>query len=38
MEWTLPLVGIFVGWLTNVLAIEMLFKPRKALKIGKISQ
>ena len=35
MEWTLPLVGIFVGWLTNVLAIEMLFKPRKALKIGK---
>ena len=35
MEWTLPLIGLFVGWLTNVLAIEMLFKPRKALTIGK---
>ena len=30
MEWTLPLIGLFVGWLTNVLAIEMLFKPKKA--------
>ena len=35
MEWTLPLIGLFVGWLTNVLAIEMLFKPKKAIKIGK---
>ncbi len=35
MEWTLPLIGLFVGWLTNVLAIEMLFKPKKAIKVGK---
>ena len=35
MEWTLPFIGLFVGWLTNVLAIEMLFKPKKAMKIGR---
>ena len=35
MEWALPLIGLFVGWLTNVLAIEMLFKPKRAVKIGK---
>lgn len=31
MEWIVsPLVGMFIGWITNVIAIEMLFLPREA--------
>jgi uncharacterized membrane protein YheB (UPF0754 family) len=31
MEWFVsPLVGMFIGWVTNVIAIEMLFRPREA--------
>ena len=26
--WTVPLAGALVGWLTNVIAIEMLFRPK----------
>jgi uncharacterized membrane protein YheB (UPF0754 family) len=33
-RWILvPLIGAFIGWLTNVLAIRMLFRPRRPLKI-----
>jgi len=31
--WTLPLVGAFVGYCTNWLAVRMLFRPRKPLKL-----
>jgi len=31
---TLPLVTALIGWLTNKLAIYMLFHPRQAIKIG----
>ena len=34
MNWTLPLVGLAIGWGTNILAIEMLFRPRKEYTIG----
>jgi len=30
-----PLVGLVIGWITNSLAIKMLFRPRKAYYIGK---
>ena len=30
----LPLVGLFIGWLTNYLAIKMLFHPKKPLNLG----
>ena len=30
MDWLIPpLVGMFIGWVTNVIAIEMLFRPKK---------
>jgi len=35
MNWLIPLGGIFIGWFTNVIAVEMLFKPKKPLKIFK---
>ncbi|HRH58021.1 MAG TPA: DUF445 family protein [Chitinophagales bacterium] len=31
--WTVPLIGAFIGWITNWLAIKMLFHPRKPVKI-----
>jgi uncharacterized membrane protein YheB (UPF0754 family) len=31
---TLPLIGGLIGWLTNRLAIQMLFRPRKPWRIG----
>ena len=30
-----PLIGALIGYLTNWLAVKMLFRPRKALYIGK---
>ncbi|CEP67909.1 Protein of unknown function DUF445,transmembrane [Moorella glycerini] len=29
----IPLIGALIGWLTNVVAIRMLFRPRRPLKI-----
>lgn len=31
--WSIPLIGAFIGWITNWLAIKMLFHPRKPFKI-----
>ena len=31
--WTLPLVGAFVGYCTNWLAVRMLFRPREPVKL-----
>lgn len=31
--WTLPLVGALLGWATNWLAVRMLFRPRRAIKV-----
>jgi uncharacterized membrane protein YheB (UPF0754 family) len=31
--WTVPIIGAFIGWITNWLAIKMLFHPRKPVKI-----
>jgi len=33
MNWITPFAGIFIGWITNVLALEMLFKPKNPLYI-----
>tara|TARA_B100000131_G_C18077009_1_gene596767 strand:+ start:1003 stop:1521 length:519 start_codon:yes stop_codon:yes gene_type:complete len=33
MDWTIPIAGIIIGWVTNILAVEMLFKPRKPIKM-----
>ena len=30
-----PLIGALIGYLTNWLAVKMLFRPRKAIYIGK---
>ncbi|HNF49642.1 MAG TPA: DUF445 family protein, partial [Chitinophagales bacterium] len=30
---TVPLIGAFIGWITNWLAIKMLFRPRQPVKI-----
>ena len=38
MDWTLlsgPLTGALIGYLTNYLAVKMLFRPRKAIYIFK---
>ncbi|WP_338832964.1 hypothetical protein MHLNE_17790 [Moorella humiferrea] len=29
----IPLIGAFIGWMTNVVAIRMLFRPRRPVKI-----
>ncbi|WP_338823523.1 hypothetical protein MHOCP_17180 [Moorella humiferrea] len=29
----IPLIGAFIGWMTNVIAIRMLFRPRRPVKI-----
>jgi uncharacterized membrane protein YheB (UPF0754 family) len=31
--WSIPIIGAFIGWITNWLAIKMLFRPRKPVKI-----
>lgn len=31
--WSIPLIGAFIGWLTNWVAIKMLFYPRQPKKI-----
>jgi uncharacterized membrane protein YheB (UPF0754 family) len=31
--WTVPIIGAFIGWVTNWLAIKMLFHPRKPVKV-----
>lgn len=31
--WLTPLVGALIGWLTNMVAIKMLFRPRQPLRI-----
>jgi uncharacterized membrane protein YheB (UPF0754 family) len=31
--WAVPFIGAFIGWITNWLAIKMLFHPRKPIKI-----
>jgi uncharacterized membrane protein YheB (UPF0754 family) len=31
--WSIPIIGAFIGWITNWLAIKMLFHPRQPLKI-----
>jgi uncharacterized membrane protein YheB (UPF0754 family) len=32
--WLLPVLGTFIGWATNVLAIRMIFEPNEPRKIG----
>jgi uncharacterized membrane protein YheB (UPF0754 family) len=34
MLYTLPFISAFIGWVTNWLAIKMLFHPRNPIKIG----
>jgi uncharacterized membrane protein YheB (UPF0754 family) len=34
---TIPLVGGFIGWITNLIAVRMLFHPRVPVKIGPFS-
>lgn len=37
MDWTIlagPLIGAVIGYFTNYLAVKMLFRPRKEIKIG----
>lgn len=36
MLWTLPIVGAILGWLTNWVAIRMLFRPRQPFGLGKL--
>ena len=31
--WAVPLIGAFIGWITNRVAIKMLFHPRKPFKV-----
>jgi uncharacterized membrane protein YheB (UPF0754 family) len=35
--YTLPLIGALIGWLTNYIAIKMLFHPKKEIKIFFLS-
>lgn len=34
--WLLPILAALIGWITNYLAVKMLFHPRKAISIGSI--
>lgn len=34
MIWTLPLVSALIGWITNFIAVKMLFHPRVPLNLG----
>ncbi|MEN9448124.1 MAG: hypothetical protein RJA25_1414 [Bacteroidota bacterium] len=31
--WAVPLIGAFIGWITNWVAIKMLFHPRRPVKV-----
>jgi uncharacterized membrane protein YheB (UPF0754 family) len=31
--WSLPVIGAFIGWVTNYIAIRMLFRPRNPVRI-----
>lgn len=33
MLWTLPIVGALLGWLTNWVAVKMLFRPRRPVQL-----
>lgn len=35
--WVLPLFGFLVGYITNFLAIKLIFEPKKPIKIGPIA-
>ncbi len=37
LTWAVPLIGAFIGWITNWLAIKMLFHPRRPVKIAFIT-
>ena len=34
MIWALPFIAALIGWLTNYIAIKMLFNPRNPVKVG----
>ena len=34
MIYTLPFIAALIGWLTNYIAVKMMFRPKKAVKIG----
>ena len=34
--WLLPILAALIGWITNYLAVKMLFHPRQAISIGSI--
>jgi uncharacterized membrane protein YheB (UPF0754 family) len=34
-SWTLPLAGFFLGYITNVLALKMIFEPANPVKVGR---
>ena len=34
--WLLPILAALIGWITNYLAVKMLFHPRKVISIGSI--
>lgn len=31
---TIPLIGAFIGWITNLIAVRMLFRPRREVRFG----
>ncbi len=31
--WLLPFIGAFIGWATNVIAIRMLFRPHRPVRV-----
>ena len=33
----LPLIAALIGWLTNLIAVKMLFHPRKSINLGFFS-
>ena len=35
--WTLPVMGFVVGWITNWMALQMIFRPREPLRLGPLS-
>ena len=37
MIWLLPFVAALIGWLTNYIAIKMLFNPKNPVKVGPLT-
>ena len=33
----IPFIGAGIGWITNVVAIRMLFRPKEPIKVGGIT-